>query len=314
MISTQALIVKFKYALDNDWGYIWGTAGIMWSAAKQQEKVNYMVKKYGSGWQDSAEAKLDDYYSAARYGSKWIGHTVADCSGLFAWAFKQLGGHMYHGSNTMWNKYCTAKGELKNGRRTDGKELKPGTAIFTHKITKDSSGRVIKDIRGHVGLYIGDGWVIEASGTINGVIRSKITISKWVEWGELKGVDYGTADPDVITDPDDNMTLGTIRKGDKGPVVKYAQQLLLDRGYKLPKYGADGDYGSETVAAVKAFQKDWGLKQDGIIGPKTWAMLKSSPEAPAEDRKLYKVTVRGLTREQAMELTGKYPGSNMEEE
>lgn len=289
MISTQALIEKFKYALDNDWGYIWGTAGIMWTAAKQQllEQTTDVDRKSGR-----------------LYGKKWIGHTVADCSGLFSWAFKQLGGYMYHGSNTMWDKYCTAKGELIKGKRDDGKELKPGTAIFTHNSER----------RGHVGLYIGDGWVIEASGTINGVIRSKITISKWVEWGELKGVDYGTADPDVITDPDDNMTLGTIRKGDKGPVVKYAQQLLLDRGYKLPKYGADGDYGSETVAAVKAFQKDWGLTQDGIIGPKTWAMLKSSPEAPAEDRKLYKVTVRGLTREEASELTGKYPGSNMEEE
>lgn len=291
MISTQALIEKFKYALDNDCGYIWGTAGIMWTAAKQAQ----------------LEKTTDaDRKSGRLYGAKWIGHMVADCSGLFSWAFKQLGGYMYHGSNTMWNKYCTAKGELKNGKRTDGKELKPGTAIFTHNTSTD--------VRGHVGLYIGDGWVIEASGTINGVIKTKITISKWVEWGELKGVDYGTADPDVITDPDDNMTLGTIRKGDKGPVVKYTQQLLLDRGYKLPRYGADGDYGSETVAAVKAFQKDWGLTQDGIIGPKTWAMLKSSPEAPAEDRKLYKVTVRGLTREQATELTGKYPGSNMEEE
>lgn len=302
MISTQALIAKFQEALDNDWGYIWGTAGIMWSAAKQQQKVDYMVNKYGANWINNAEAKKDNYYSAARYGSKWIGHMVADCSGLFAWAFKQLGGYMYHGSNTMWDKYCTAKGELIKGKRDDGKELKPGTAIFTHATEK----------RGHVGLYIGDGWVIEASGTINGVIKSKITISKWVEWGELKGVDYGTAEPDVITDPAENETLGTIRKGDKGPVVKYAQQLLLERGYKLPKYGADGDFGNETAAAVKAFQKDWGLKQDGIIGPKTWAMLKSSPEAPAE--KKYRVIVPGLTDSQAKELTGKYPGSYMEEE
>lgn len=302
MISTQALIAKFQEALDNDWGYIWGTAGIMWSAAKQQQKVDYMVNKYGANWINNAEAKKDNYYSAARYGSKWIGHTVADCSGLFAWAFKQLGGYMYHGSNTMWDKYCTAKGELIKGKRDDGKELKPGTAIFTHSTEK----------RGHVGLYIGDGWVIEASGTINGVIKSKITISKWKEWGELKGVNYDEAVPDVITDPGENETLGTIRKGDKGPIVKYAQQLLLERGYKLPKYGADGDYGGETVAAVKAFQKDWGLKQDGIIGPKTWAMLKSSPEAPAE--KKYRVIVSGLTDSQAKELTGKYPGSYMEEE
>lgn len=276
----------------------------MWTAARQQQKINYMVKKYGANWINSEEAQKDDYYSAARYGSKWIGHTVADCSGLFAWAFKELGGSIYHGSNTIWDKYCTSKGELIKGKRDDGKELKPGTAIFTHnKKTRK---------RGHIGLYIGGGWVIEASGTINGVIKSKITISKWVEWGELKGVNYGNAAPDVATDPEENKTYGTLRKGDKGPVVKYAQQLLLDRGYKLPKYGADGDYGNETIAAVKAFQKDWGLTQDGIIGPRTWERLLSAPEKPKE--KKYKVIVKGLTEEQAKELTGKYPGSNMEEE
>lgn len=310
MINASALIELFVRALTEMWGYIWGAAGIMWTAAKQQQKVKYMVNKYGANWINSEEAKKDNYYSAARYGSKWIGRMVADCSGLFAWAFKLLGGYIYHGSNTIWDKYCASKGELKNGKRTDGQPLKPGTAIFTHKVTKDSSGRVIKDVRGHIGLYIGDGWVIEASGTINGVIKSKITISKWVEWGELKGVNYENATPDIITDPEENKTYGTIRKGDKGPVVKYAQQLLLDRGYKLPKYGADGDYGSETVAAVKAFQKDWGLDQDGIVGPKTWEILL----APAEKQKRYKVTVTGLTKSQAEELTGKYPGSNMEEE
>lgn len=286
MISTQALIDKFQYALDNKWGYIWGTAGVMWTAAKQKQL------------EQTTDA---DRKSGRLYGSKWIGHMVADCSGLFSWAFKELGGYMYHGSNTMWDIYCTSESELIKGKRDDGKELKPGTAIFTHSTEK----------RGHVGLYIGDGWVIEASGTVNGVIKSKLTISKWVEWGELKGVDYGTAKPDVITDPDENVTLGTIRKGDKGPVVKYAQQLLLDRGYKLPRYGADGDYGSETVAAVKALQKDWGLVQDGIIGPKTWERLKTSQTVKPIT---YRVIVRGLTEAQGKELTGKYPGSNMEEE
>lgn len=307
MISTEALIAKFQEALDQDWGYIWGTAGIMWTAAKQQQKVDYMVNKYGANWINSEAAQKDDYYSAARYGSKWIGHTVADCSGLFAWAFRQLGGSIYHGSNSIWDRYCTSQGELKGGKRTDGGILKPGTAIFTHN-TKTGK-------RGHIGLYIGDGWVIEASGTINGVIRSKITISKWVEWGELKGVNYDNTAQDIITDPDEHTTYGTLKKGSKGPVVRYAQQLLLDRGYALPKYGADGSYGNETVAAVKAFQKDWGLTQDGIIGPKTWERLLSTQpvlDKPADLR--YTATIKGLTGNQAKELRGKYPNCEITEE
>ena len=288
VISTEALIAKFQHALDNDWGYIWGTAGVMWTAARQAQ----------------LEQTTDsDRESGRKYGSKWIGHTVADCSGLFAWAFKMLGGYMYHGSNTMWDKYCTAKGELIKGRRDDGKELKPGTAIFTHNTT---TGK-----RGHVGLYIGNGWVIEASGTINGVIRSKLTISKWVEWGELKGVNYESAPADIITDPEDNMTYGTLKKGAKGPVVKYAQQLLMDHGYSLPKYGADGDYGSETVSAVKAFQKANGLTTDGIIGKKTWEKLLA--EKPAEKPKKYKVIIRDQDKETAEEIIKKYGGEMTEE-
>ena len=91
---------------------------------------------------------------------------------------------MYHGSNTMWNSYCTAQGKLKSGKRSDGKTLKPGTAVFVLKNGND---------RSHVGLYIGNGEVIEASSTQTGVIKSKITNSKWAEWGELKGVDYNSA-------------------------------------------------------------------------------------------------------------------------
>ena len=37
MIATQDLIGKFQQALSEKWGYIWGTAGVMWTAAKQKE-------------------------------------------------------------------------------------------------------------------------------------------------------------------------------------------------------------------------------------------------------------------------------------
>ena len=167
MIKPDSLIEKFRYALSNGWGYIWGTAGVLWTQAKQ----------------DALNKTTDaDRAMGRKYGSKWIGHYVADCSGLFSWAFKELGGYMYHGSNTMWDQYCTSQGELISGRRDDGQELKPGTAVFTRN---KETGK-----RGHVGLYVGDGKVIEAAGTVEGVTTSKIT-GKWTEWGELKGVDYG---------------------------------------------------------------------------------------------------------------------------
>lgn len=180
-IKATDLIIKFQYALDNHYGYILNTWHTKWTQQNQNQKVNYMKSKYGDGWKNSDAAKKDSSYTAALYGSRWIGHYVTDCSGLFYWAFKELGGYMYHGSNTMWNKYCTSKGKLSSGKRTDGKELKPGTAVFVLKNGSD---------RSHVGLYIGNGTVIEASGTQTGVITTEITNKKWAEWGELKGVIY----------------------------------------------------------------------------------------------------------------------------
>ena len=162
MISTNDLIAKFQYAIDNQWGYIYGTAGEPWTAVKQKAATREMTVKYGK---------------------QWIGHYVADCSGLFNWAFKQLGGYMYHGSDTMYRKYCTSKGNLSNGNRTDGLTLIPGTAVFVWKEADQKYG--------HVGLYIGNGKVIEAKGTQAGVVYSNVTDKKWSNWGELKGVDYG---------------------------------------------------------------------------------------------------------------------------
>lgn len=184
LIKTVDLIAKFQYALDNHWGYILNTWHTRWTQELQSQKIAHMKSKYGANWADNASAKKDDSYTAALYGKKWIGSWVTDCSGLFYWAFKELGGYMYHGSNTMWKKYCTAQGKLEKGARTDGKPLLPGTAVFVLKGTSD---------RSHVGLYIGGGKVIEASGTQAGVIFSAIDNKKWCEWGELSGVDYGSA-------------------------------------------------------------------------------------------------------------------------
>ena len=106
MITTVDLIAKFQYALDNNYGYILNTWHTQWTQEKQNSKVSYMKGKYGSNWKNDPDAKKDDSFYAALYGAQWIGHWVTDCSGLFYWAFKELGGYMYHGSNTMWKSYC----------------------------------------------------------------------------------------------------------------------------------------------------------------------------------------------------------------
>lgn len=69
------------------------------------------------------------------------------------------------------------------------------------------------------------------------------------------------------------VTTTILRKGSAGPEVKSLQKKLLQIGYYLGSYGADGDYGDATVTAVRKFQKDNSLAVDGEAGPNTLAAV-----------------------------------------
>ena len=251
-------------ALERQGGYIWGQSGATWTRSKQKN----LEKKYSS----NPEAYADYKYSA-KYGSKWIGHPVWDCSGLSRWAMKQHGIAIAHGSNSIWDRYLQEKGKL-----TDATALPEGAAVFTGTDQK----------KPHIGTYTGDGLVTEASGASAGVIQTRLHGGKWKYWGLYKGVQYDTpttqspAKPTATTpEPTtptnlspDSTARPTLRKGAKGEHVTAMQQALIRAGFPLPKYGADGKFGKETLSAVKAFQKANRLKTDGICGPKTWAALE----------------------------------------
>lgn len=56
--------------------------------------------------------------------------------------------------------------------------------------------------------------------------------------------------------------------------IKLVQTLLIDCGYHMGKWGADGVNGATTKKQVKAFQKKYGLKQDSIAGSATLKKLR----------------------------------------
>lgn len=62
----------------------------------------------------------------------------------------------------------------------------------------------------------------------------------------------------------------TVRKGARGNITKLIQQRLNSVGFNL---STDGIFGSGTEKAVKVFQKNRGLTQDGIVGKNTWSWL-----------------------------------------
>lgn len=93
----------------------------------------------------------------------------------------------------------------------------------------------------------------------------------------IVGVNAPTSVPAVNTvsvKPAIPSFVKTITIGDKGNVVRMVQQRLKDRGWKI---GVDTIFGKETRKVVEAFQREKGLKVDGIVGRQTWGALWSAP-------------------------------------
>jgi peptidoglycan hydrolase-like protein with peptidoglycan-binding domain len=64
-----------------------------------------------------------------------------------------------------------------------------------------------------------------------------------------------------------------LAKNAKGPAVKKMQEALQLAGYKLPRFGADGQFGDESVKALKKFQTDHCLKDTGRLDKQTLEQL-----------------------------------------
>jgi peptidoglycan hydrolase-like protein with peptidoglycan-binding domain len=65
----------------------------------------------------------------------------------------------------------------------------------------------------------------------------------------------------------------TQRRGAQGELVSQIQ-----RGVGV---AADGNFGADTEAAVREFQRKLGLVPDGIVGPKTWRAIDAAPSVGA---------------------------------
>ena len=69
------------------------------------------------------------------------------------------------------------------------------------------------------------------------------------------------------------VTAKVLRKGSTGSAVKKLQLLLIGLGYDCGPDGADGDFGPNTLDAVKRYQTANGLAADGVVGSATWTSL-----------------------------------------
>lgn len=241
MIKQSDIMRLLTQAKEEHWGYIYGESGAIWTAEKQARATNEQTK---------------------RYGARWIGKRVADCSGLACYVFRSLGGKMYHGSNTIWRDWVNARAELEAGTRSDGLEIFRGDPCFKRRADGENWDRY------HIGYYAGNGRVIEAKSTSVGVCTSPV--AEWDETARWNDVEY---DLEPVPEPEPEPQ--GLKKGDRGDEVKELQRLLNDLGEGLD---VDGIFGSQTEAALKRFQQTVGLEPDGICGAETWAKLREESD------------------------------------
>ena len=158
-------LVKWaQMAYDNKWGYVWGSHGNVLTA----NELKRFEKTFGSHVTDKEE-----YIK-----SHWLGRRTSDCVGLikgYGW-YDETSGTIKYGTNGM--KDVTADGmfnaAVEKGPISTMPDI-PGIAVWH---------------QGHIGVYIGNGYVIHAANTYDGVIKTPITSSGWTHWLKVPYINY----------------------------------------------------------------------------------------------------------------------------
>lgn len=158
-------IVKWAiHAQEKGWGYVYGTYGSVLDETLLTSKIAQYPDEVG-GYEDFIR-------------QNWLGGRTADCVGLikgYGWyntetAQIEIGanGMPDIGADTMYEN-AAEKGTI------DTIPEIPGLAVW-HE--------------GHIGIYIGNGEVIQAANTNAGVIRTPIGQSGWTHWLKVPYIKY----------------------------------------------------------------------------------------------------------------------------
>lgn len=239
--------------------------------------LNGKTRQYSEHYTDKRRATYEKHIQQ--------GKICTDCVGLIKGYYWELDGAIKYKRDGLPDKGANGmyRATKIKGKIADGIPEIPGLLVWTKTF-------------GHVGVYVGGGYVVEARGFSYGVQRNAMSKRGFTHWGLCPYITYtaeeealaraamdGKAESNTAQDaqkpPQETpnaqggVNMPTIRKGDKGTAVKILQRMLILRGCKLPRYGCDGQYGGETVEAVKAYQTTHSLHPDGICGPLTWAAL-----------------------------------------
>lgn len=158
------LVTYAIHAWESGWGYVWGTYG----SVLTDSLFEYKLEQYPDG--------VGNYEDFIR--NNWLGGRTTDCVGLikgYGWLDPEsmsigygTNGMPDYGANQM---YYSAS---ESGTIDTIPEI-PGLAVWHD---------------GHIGVYIGNGYVIEAMGTKYGVVKTELEGRGWTHWLKVEYINY----------------------------------------------------------------------------------------------------------------------------
>lgn len=294
-ISKDYLCVNAAEAMVG-WPYAWGATGQKCTVANREARMKNSKIGQGDINLIKKHCQILSSKSSACSGCKYYPNdetvNIHDCIG-FVNKLLDIAGieHYGAGCSIMWNhsKNWVEKGKIASI---------PDKVCLVFQQKKGEENKM-----DHIGLYLGNGYVIHCSVEVK---KQKLSEYPWTHFAVPVGM-YDDYEP----------TKATIKKGSKGELVVLAQTMLIQLGYDLAPYGADGNFGTKTQNAVKEFQASKGLTTDGIVGRATWKALeeatKGDPE-PEPQTELYTATIRHLTKDLADKLAKEYAGCEISKE
>ena len=160
--NNEDLVAFAEEAYSDGWGYVWGTYGLVLTQSQFEAMCEADPNHVG---------KYEDFIQET-----WVGRRCSDCVGLikaYLWYNPDThdieygyGGYEDVGANKMYQN-ATESGPIE-----ELPEI-PGLGVWRN---------------GHVGIYIGNGFVIQAMGTKYGVVKT--SVQGFTYWFKIPGITY----------------------------------------------------------------------------------------------------------------------------
>ena len=161
------LVIWARQAYENGWGYVYGTYGNILTEELLQDRAS-MFGEHVTGFEDFIR-------------ENWMRRRTADCVGLikgYGW-YNPDSGEIEVGTNGMADVTANGMFDAATVKGTiDTIPEVPGLAVWQD---------------GHIGIYIGNGEVIEAMGTEQGVVKTTLP-SGWTHWLEIPYISYASTE------------------------------------------------------------------------------------------------------------------------